>query len=103
MATWLAGNGAVAIFNLMEDAATAEIARCQIWQWIHNGVVLDTGRAVTADLVRDILHEEVDRAAKELGDDAAARLPDAAAVFEEVALADELADFLTIPALRLID
>ena len=51
LATWLGGNGAVAIFNLMEDAATAEIARSQVWQWLHNGVTLDDGPLVTRDLV----------------------------------------------------
>ena len=51
LASWLSGNGAVAIHNLMEDAATAEISRSQIWQWVHNGVVLDDGRPSTAELV----------------------------------------------------
>ena len=59
IASWLAGNGAAALDNLMEDAATAEISRSQIWQWIRNGTTLDTGEVVTADLVRRILDEEM--------------------------------------------
>jgi malate synthase len=54
LAAWLGGNGAVGIHNLMEDAATAEISRAQVWQWVHNGVRLDTGELVTADLVRRV-------------------------------------------------
>src|SRR5690606_41022690 len=62
---WLGGTGAAAIFNLMEDAATAEIARCQVWQWIHHGTPLADGGVVTADLVRSILEEETARLAAE--------------------------------------
>src|SRR5580765_2458539 len=61
LATWLGGNGAVAIFNLMEDAATAEIARSQVWQWLHNSVTLDDGPLVTRDLVQRIIGEELDK------------------------------------------
>ena len=89
---WLGGLGAVAIFNLMEDAATAEIARSQVWQWIHNGVTLEDGTAVTADLVRRILDEEIAK----LGDPAT--YADARRLFEQVALADDFEEFLTIPA-----
>ena len=59
LAAWLAGNGAVGIHGLMEDAATAEISRSQVWQWVHAGVVLDTGETVTAELVRRVVAEEV--------------------------------------------
>jgi malate synthase len=59
LAAWLGGSGAVAINNLMEDAATAEISRSQIWQWIHYVVQLDTGATVTAELVEQVLAEEV--------------------------------------------
>src|SRR6201996_2620368 len=58
LATWLGGNGAVAIFNLMEDAATAEISRSQVWQWIHNDVILDDGPLVTRDVVERMIDEE---------------------------------------------
>jgi malate synthase len=88
---WLKGTGAVAINNLMEDAATAEISRSQVWQWLHNGVRLDdTGELVTRELVQRVADEEL---AKLGGDLSAAR-----ALFMEVAVADEFVDFLTIPA-----
>ncbi len=97
---WLGGDGAVGIHNLMEDAATAEISRSQVWQWVHNGVRLDTGRVVTADLVREIADQQLSAIAAELGAQAyaASRYPLARTVFEQVALADEFADFLTLPA-----
>ena len=59
LANWLAGNGAVAIFNLMEDAATAEISRSQVWQWLHNDITLDDGPEVTTELVEQIIAEEL--------------------------------------------
>lgn len=89
---WLAGSGAVAIFNLMEDAATAEISRSQIWQWIHNGVRLDDGTLITRELVERILAEEL-AALGDTGEFAAAR-----ELFVAVALADEYPEFLTVPA-----
>lgn len=100
LAAWLGGNGAVGIHNLMEDAATAEISRSQVWQWVHSGVRLDTGQIVTADLVRAIADDELAAIATELGDEAftAGGYPLARSVFEQVALADEFADFLTLPA-----
>jgi malate synthase len=89
--TWLTGNGAVAIFNMMEDAATAEISRSQVWQWLHNDVRLaDTGEPVTKELVERITDEEL---AKLDGDFA-----DARSLFMEVAVADDFVDFLTLPA-----
>jgi malate synthase len=84
--SWLRGTGAVAINNLMEDAATAEISRSQVWQWLHNDVTLaDTGRPVTRELVEELAD----------GEDASA---EAKALFLEVAVADEFVDFLTLPA-----
>ncbi len=97
---WLRGNGAVAINNLMEDAATAEIARSQIWQWVHNDVVLDTGEPVTAALVRRVLAEQV--AALESSAPADHRLHDARDLFDRVALDDDFIDFLTWPAYDLV-
>jgi malate synthase len=99
LATWLGGNGAVAIFNLMEDAATAEIARSQVWQWLHNSVTLDDGPLVTRDLVQRIMGEELDKIRASAG--AAFDVPrydQAVALFTEVGLADAYAEFLTIPA-----
>jgi malate synthase len=99
LATWLGGNGAVAIFNLMEDAATAEISRSQIWQWIHNDVILDDGPLVTRDLVERMIDEELVKIRDQAGDTFdAARYGQAVALFTEVALADAFAEFLTIPA-----
>jgi malate synthase len=94
LAAWLTGTGAVAIFNLMEDAATAEIARSQVWQWLHNGVTLDdTGAEVTKALVDRVADEEIAK----LDGDPAAYEP-ARALFMEVAVADDFVDFLTLPA-----
>jgi malate synthase len=105
LAAWLAGNGAVGINNLMEDAATAEISRSQIWQWLHNGVTLDdTGEQVTHDLVARILDEETDAIRTAIGDDAfaAGRYQEARELFERVAVADEFVDFLTLPAYDIV-
>jgi malate synthase len=98
--SWFRGVGAVGIDNLMEDAATAEISRSQIWQWLHNDVVLADGQPVTADLVSRVIDEEVDSIRDRVGADAfaAGRWEDARDVFSEVALVDDFADFLTIPA-----
>jgi malate synthase len=99
LATWLGGNGAVAIFNLMEDAATAEISRSQIWQWIHSDVILDDGPLVTKDLVERMIDEELVKIRQQAGDNFDAdRYGQAVALFTEVALADSFAEFLTIPA-----
>jgi malate synthase len=93
LATWLRGSGAVAIFNLMEDAATAEISRSQVWQWLHNDVVLaDTGHRVTRELVERIADEEIAK----LG--SPHDFADARALFMEVAVADDFVEFLTLPA-----
>ncbi|MEV0898627.1 malate synthase A [Actinoplanes sp. NPDC049802] len=102
---WLRGNGAVAIHNLMEDAATAEISRSQVWQWIHNGVKLEDGTPITAELVGQIEDEELAKIREEVGDEAwtAGRYDDARKLFERVALADDFADFLTSAAYDSID
>ena len=102
---WLRGNGAVAINNLMEDAATAEISRSQIWQWIHNSVRLEDGTLITAELVGRIEDEELAKIRDALGDEAWAgsRFDDARKLFERVALADDFADFLTTAAYDVIE
>jgi malate synthase len=102
---WLRGNGAVGINNLMEDAATAEISRSQVWQWIHNGVRLADGTAITAGLVHRIEDEELAAIRAARGEQAwsASRFDDARTLFERVALADDFADFLTVAAYELID
>ncbi|MPV50334.1 malate synthase A [Pseudactinotalea sp. HY160] len=91
---WLGGLGAVAIFDLMEDAATAEISRSQTWQWLHNGITLaDTGELVTRELVERIVAEEIAKLPGEPGDYEQAR-----DTFLDVAIAEEYVDFLTLPA-----
>ncbi len=95
---WLGGRGAVAIDGLMEDAATAEIARGQLWQWIRHGTVTAEGDVLSADAVDAIIAAEVERLAPEAED--AARLQTAADVLREVTLAPDLPPFLTIPASR---
>ena len=92
---WLRGSGAVAIFNMMEDAATAEISRSQVWQWLHNGVTLaDSGEPVTAELVERIADQEIAK----LGATEPGAFDEARALFMEVAVADDFVDFLTLPA-----
>jgi malate synthase len=94
LASWLHGTGAVAIFNLMEDAATAEISRSQAWQWLHNDIVLaDTAEVVSRELVERIVDEEIAKLPGQPGDYAQAR-----ATFVEVAIADDFAEFLTLAA-----
>ncbi|TDQ52083.1 malate synthase A [Actinorugispora endophytica] len=97
LAAWLGGNGAVAIHNLMEDAATAEISRSQIWQWLHNDVALDDGTPVTGALVERLIREEL-AAVRAAGNLDPALLERATALFKDVALADDYAEFLTLPA-----
>jgi malate synthase len=98
--SWLRGSGAVGIYNLMEDAATAEISRSQVWQWLHNDVELSDGERVTRELVESLMDAEVAAIRERVGDEAFAqgKWEEARATFAEVALADEYADFLTLPA-----
>lgn len=103
--SWLRGVGAAAIFNLMEDVATAEIARSQIWQWLHNQVKLSDGRVVTEEMLLTILVEELDKIRLAVGDQAYSqgRWSDARVVFEDVALSDSFVEFLTLRALPLLE
>ncbi|HEX4360088.1 MAG TPA: malate synthase A [Pseudonocardia sp.] len=103
--SWLRGNGAAGINNLMEDAATAEISRSQIWQWVHGSVELAEGTTVTDALVRTVISDELGKIRSALGEDtfASGRWDQARTVFEQVALADDFVDFLTVPAYELID
>ena len=103
ISSWLRGNGAAAIYGLMEDAATAEISRSQVWQWIRHGVQLEDGRTVTPELVRDLATDELERIRSEIGDDEwferEGRPRESRALFEKVALSgDEFVEFLTLPA-----
>ena len=97
---WLAGNGCVPVYNLMEDAATAEISRSQIWQWMRSPKgVLDDGRKVTRDMFRKMLPEELVRVRRELGEEAwkAGRYEEAAQLFDEITTSDDYVEFLTLP------
>jgi malate synthase len=100
LVSWLNGVGAAAIDNLMEDAATAEISRSQLWQWTHAGTVTAEGTAVTAAHVRAVVAEVCAGLRETLSGDAeaTAQLDRARSLFEQVALADDFADFLTLPA-----
>ncbi|GAA2973413.1 malate synthase [Streptomyces sp. KhCrAH-43] len=97
---WLRGMGAVAIFNLMEDAATAEISRSQIWQWINADVVFENGEHATADLARKVAAEELAAIREEIGEDAfaAGQWQEAHDLLLQVSLDQDYADFLTLPA-----
>ncbi|MGZ5924851.1 MAG: malate synthase A, partial [Rhizomicrobium sp.] len=101
---WLRGRGAVPIYNLMEDAATAEISRAQIWQWIKYETDLEGGIIATPKFFERVLEEEMERVKGEIGEDdyAKGRFPEAIALFRDISLAPEFVEFLTIPAYRLI-
>ena len=106
LGSWLAGNGCVPVFNLMEDAATAEISRSQIWQWIRSPEgVLDDGRKVTKDLFRRLLADELPNVKTYLGDAAYAegKYAEGARLFERITTDDQYVEFLTLPAYELID
>jgi malate synthase len=101
LASWLSGNGCVPINNLMEDAATAEISRAQVWQWIRHGARLSDGRPVTLALARAALAEELSRIKPERY--APGRLQEAADLFDAMFSAPRFTEFLTIPAYERID
>ena len=102
LSSWLRGNGAAGIYGLMEDAATAEIARGQVWQWIRHGAKLDDGRQITAELVRELEDSELEKIRAEIGDDEwfeKEGRPDLSrSLFERVALSEDFIEFLTLPA-----
>ena len=102
---WLRGRGAVPIYNLMEDAATAEISRAQIWQQLHFGAALEGGITVDATLFHRLLGEEMEVVKSEIGPDvyAAGRFPEAIALFDRLSTAPSFEAFLTVPAYALID
>jgi malate synthase len=101
LGAWLAGNGCVPVFNLMEDAATAEISRSQIWQWIRSPKgVLDDGRKVTVDLFKKLLVEELAKVKAAGGE---GKYDEAARLFEKLTADESYVEFLTLPAYQLID
>ena len=97
---WLGGNGCVPIAHLMEDAATAEISRSQLWQWLHHNVTLEDGTRVTAEFCKAVIAEEIDKLHQKLGAErfATGHFQRARELFERLTLSEELCDFLTIPA-----
>jgi malate synthase len=106
MAAWLGGLGCVPINNLMEDAATAEISRAQIWQWIkHPGGRLDDGRKVTVELFRAIAREELDKLRRQFGEPvyAAGNYQRAADLIDRITTAPSFETFITLPAYQAID
>ncbi|MBI2983813.1 MAG: malate synthase A [Chloroflexi bacterium] len=105
LASWLRGTGAAAINNLMEDAATAEISRSQVWQWVHHGASIAGGPVITAELVRTIEREELDKIRQAVGDDfyIRGRFDEAAELFEQVALSKDFVEFLTLPGYDRLD
>jgi malate synthase len=101
LGAWLAGNGCVPVLNLMEDAATAEISRSQIWQWIRSPMgVLDDGRKVTVELFHALLKEELAKVKASMSE---GKYDEAAKLFERITADDRYVEFLTLPAYELID
>jgi malate synthase len=102
---WLRGRGAVPIYNLMEDAATAEISRAQVWQWLHLKAKLDDGREATPAMFREALAGEMERVKGEVGAKAfdGGRFKEATELFSDMSLSDTFDEFLTLPAYKLID
>jgi malate synthase len=99
LAAWLGGNGCVPIYNLMEDAATAEISRTQLWQCIHHPEArLDDGRPVTRELCQGLFQEQMDKLRNEVGDErfAAGHFEEARAIIEQISYADECKEFMTL-------
>ena len=101
---WLRGNGAVPLYNLMEDAATAEISRAQIWQWLKHGAELEGGTPVTAELVDRVLRDEMAQLRDTLGADLydSGRFPEAIEIFKGLSESDGMVPFLTLPAYKYI-
>ena len=97
---WLRGSGCVPLYHLMEDAATAEISRSQVWQWIRHGARLDDGRMVTLELFGEVLEEEMERIRSQVGPErwSSGRFREASELFEELSTSEECANFITLPA-----
>ncbi len=102
---WLGGRGAAAINSMMEDAATAEISRSQIWQWVHHQAQFEDGRTVTPDLVRQILDEETSKIHDEVGDEvwAEGHPDETREIFERMSLSEDMTEFLTLPAYEYLE
>ncbi|MDX1627323.1 MAG: malate synthase A [Fulvivirga sp.] len=103
--SWLRGVGAAALYHLMEDAATAEISRTQLWQWIHHGSTLEDGRMMTEEIYEKLKQEELEKIRAYVGDEAyeKGRFKEAVKLFDELIKTDGLKEFLTTPAYQLVD
>jgi malate synthase len=103
--SWLNGNGCVPLHNLMEDAATAEISRTQVWQWLKHGATLADGRKVSRELVLRTIDEELQAYRKQLGDERfyKGRFTEAAGIFARMSTATDCVEFLTLPAYEYLD
>ncbi|WP_017733866.1 malate synthase A [Nafulsella turpanensis] len=102
---WLGGTGAAALYNLMEDAATAEISRAQVWQWYHQGVKLDSGQLVSKDLIEAVIEEELQKIKIMLGKERFenGHFAEGKQLFRELVLSDEFEEFLTLKAYELLE
>jgi malate synthase len=100
LAAWLRGNGCVPIYNLMEDAATAEICRAQVWQWMKHGAKMSDGRAVTVPLVREVVKQQCQKLAAVVPQEA---LTQAADLYEQMMTNQDFPEFLTLGAYELLD
>ncbi|MGI8967032.1 MAG: malate synthase, partial [Limisphaerales bacterium] len=102
---WLGGNGCVPLYNLMEDAATAEISRSQVWQWLKYGATLSDGRKITTQLYDEILPQELARIEKEIGSERFQKghFSEATKLFSEMSKSESFAEFLTLPAYELLN
>ena len=100
--SWLRGNGCVPIYNLMEDAATAEISRTQVWQWMHHGAILSNGQKMSAPMIRDTIKTQLAQIRANIGDERydKSKFPQAALLFEHMMVSGECKDFLTLEAYR---
>jgi malate synthase len=99
--SWLRGNGCVPIYNLMEDAATAEISRTQVWQWLHHGAKLADGRQVTDEMVRQAIPEQLAHIKEVVGENYdKGKFPLASELFEKMMTSEQCKDFLTLEAYR---
>ena len=100
LAAWLDGNGCVPIYNLMEDAATSEICRAQIWQWVKHGAKLDTGETVTAQMARDTMATVLDGIKAKMGEQkfSASKFPEAGKIMVQLMTSPDFHEFLTLDA-----
>ena len=101
--SWLRGNGAAALYNLMEDAATAEISRTQVWQWLHNGSKLKDGRVITTELYEELKQSEIENIKELVGEQfETGRYEEAIQLFDDLVKQTDFTEFLTLPAYQLI-